>query len=68
MQILDTKIDYLTHAADRLGRIDWRNAFVGVILGYLLVLALPSESARDIVVQLLLAIGPFYGFPALPIR
>ena len=68
MQILDTKIDYLTHAADRLGRIDWRNAFVGVILGYLLVLALPPESAHDIVVQMLLAIGPFYGFPALPIR
>jgi hypothetical protein len=68
MQVLDAKIDYLTHAADRLGRIDWRNAFVGVILGYLLVLALPPESAHDIVVQMLLAIGPFYGFPALPIR
>jgi hypothetical protein len=66
LQVLNTKVDYLTRAAGRLGRIDWRNAFAGSILAYLLTMTLPPESARDIVVQLFLAIGHFYGLRELP--
>jgi hypothetical protein len=70
MQILNAKLDYLVDAASRLGRIDWRNAFVGVALGYIVMLALPPESVRSIFqtfVALLGAIGHFYGFPQLPL-
>jgi hypothetical protein len=70
MQILNAKVDYLIDAASRLGRIDWRNAFAGVILSYILTLALPPDSARAILqtfVTLLRAIGHFYGLPQFPV-
>ena len=66
MQILSAKVDYLVGAADRIGRIDWRNAFAGVILGFILTAALSPESARHIVLTLLRAIGHLYGLPELP--
>jgi hypothetical protein len=64
MQVLDAKLDYLVKASGRLGRIDWRNAFVGAMLGFILAAALPPESARDILLTLLRAIGGLY--PELP--
>jgi hypothetical protein len=63
-QTLDEKLDYLVRASARLGRIDWRNAFVGAILGYVLSAALAPESALDIALTLLRAIGTL--FPELP--
>jgi hypothetical protein len=48
MEILSAKIDYLVDAVGRLGRIDWRNAFIGAILGYILFAALPPETARSL--------------------
>jgi hypothetical protein len=69
MENLHTKIDYLVDAAGRLGRIDWRNAVVGAIVGYILAVGLPPESARSLMTLLLLAIGHFFGhgLPELPI-
>ena len=70
IQILDAKLDYLIDAAGRLGRIDWRNAFVGVALSYIVMLALPPESARSIFqtfVTLLRAISHFYGLSQFPL-
>jgi hypothetical protein len=52
-------------AAGRLGRIDWRNALVGAILGLVFTVALPPESARDIIFGLFRAIGQL-GLPELP--
>jgi hypothetical protein len=66
MQVLDAKLDYLVSAAGRLGRIDWRNAAVGAILGWVLSAALPPESARDIFLGLLPLVGHFYGLLELP--
>jgi hypothetical protein len=71
MEILTAKIDYLVDAAGRLGRIDWRNALVGAILGYILTAGLPPESARSIFVtfmRLLRTISQFFGhgLPELP--
>jgi hypothetical protein len=66
MQILNAKIDYLVGAAGRLGRIDWRNVFAGVILGFILTAAFSPESARHIFLTLLRAIGHLYGLPELP--
>jgi hypothetical protein len=66
MRVLDGKLDYLVKAAGRLGRIDWRNAFVGAILGYIITVALPPD-ARDMVLGLFRAtIGHFYGVSELP--
>jgi hypothetical protein len=62
-RVLNAKLDYLVNAAGRLGRIDWRNAFVGVILGYVLAAALPPDSARDMLFR---AIGAIFGLPELP--
>jgi hypothetical protein len=66
MQVLNAKLDYLVGAAGRLGRIDWRNVFAGAILGFILSAALPPESARQIILELLRAIGHLFGHPALP--
>jgi hypothetical protein len=70
LQVLNAKLDYLVDAASRVGRIDWRNAFVGVALSYILGAAFPPESARSIFqtfVALLRTIGHFYGLPQLPL-
>jgi len=66
MNVLNAKLDYLVKATDRLGRIDWRNALVGVIMGYVLTIALPPESARSMFFILLRGISKIYGFAALP--
>jgi hypothetical protein len=64
IQVLNAKLDYLVKAAGRLGRIDWRNAFVGAIIGYVLTAAVPPELGHEIFQTLLHAIGHLY--PALP--
>ena len=70
-EILKAKIDYLVDAAGRLGRIDWRNVFVGAIVGYILTAALPPESARSLFMTfmtLLRSVGHLFGhgFQGLP--
>jgi hypothetical protein len=66
MNVLNAKLDYLVKATDRLGRVDWRNALLGVIIGYVLTIALPTESARSMFFILLRSISQIHGFPALP--
>jgi len=66
MQVLGAKLDYLVSAAGRLGRIDWRNAAVAAMLGWVLTAALPPESARDIFLGLLPLVDQFLGLLALP--
>ncbi len=66
MNVLNTKLDYLVKATGRLGRVDWRNALLGVIIGYVLTIALPPESARSMFFILLRGISQIHGFPALP--
>jgi hypothetical protein len=71
MEILNEKIDYVVDAAARLGRIDWRNAVVGAILGYIITAGLPPESARSIIQilsALLQALSHYFGhrLPELP--
>jgi hypothetical protein len=66
MRLLNAKLDYLVSAAGRLGRIDWRNAFAGAILSFILGATLPPESLRHIFWTLLRAVGHLYGLPELP--
>jgi hypothetical protein len=64
MRILNEKINYLVNAADRLGRKDWYNAFIGVAIGYTFAAALPPESTRSIFWGFVRAIEHLY--PLLP--
>ena len=62
---LNEKLDYLTDAASRLGRVDWREVFIGTAFTFVLSTAFPPDSARHIFFTLLRAIGHRYGFPEL---
>lgn len=66
MRAVDAKLDYLVNAARRLGRKDWLNICAGAILGLILVVALPPEAARGILLGLLQTIGHLYGLPEPP--
>jgi hypothetical protein len=63
MESLETRLDYLEEATGRLGRIDWRTAFVGAIVEFILVAALPPETARDIFLMGVRTLGHLFGHP-----
>jgi len=65
-QILnETIVVYLVEGSRRLGRKDWLNIFIGVIITFLLSTALPPDVARGIFSTCLRAIGLLY--PELPL-
>ena len=64
IQALDKKIDYLIDASSRLGRKDWLNTFLGVILTFAVSVAIAPEAVRSIALIALRAIGLLY--PELP--
>jgi hypothetical protein len=58
---------YLEDAAARgLGRIDWRNAFVGVMMGVVVEAILPPEVVREVVTLTLRGLAHLFGLPSLP--
>jgi hypothetical protein len=59
--VLDESVAYLDEAASRLGRIDWRNALVGAMLGAIVTAALPSETIRTFLRLLFEGIGHLFG-------
>ncbi len=61
--LLEARLDYLQEAASRLRRIDWRNALVGAIFGYIFAAALPPEAARDIFKVALGALAHLFAHP-----
>jgi hypothetical protein len=66
IQDLEARLDYLANASRHLGRIDWRNVFMGVIVAYLLGVAFPEEVTRHMLLTVLRGVVPF--FNALPGR
>jgi len=60
-RLLEENLDYLADASGRVGRKDWLLMVAGVILGYVLIAALPPEAARDILGTLLTSIGHILG-------
>ena len=58
---LDSKLDYLLDAADRLGRKDWLNACIGALVGYFLAAALSPDASRQILLKVLNGIAGFFG-------
>jgi hypothetical protein len=45
---INARLDYLTVAAQRMGRNDWRNAFTGALLGVLLQGLAPEAPVADV--------------------
>lgn len=58
---LESRLDYLVGAADRLGRKDWLNACIGTLFGYFLAAALPPDASRHILLTLLNGIASLFG-------
>jgi hypothetical protein len=54
---LEIKVDYLTKAAKRMGRKDWRILFIGAILATFFTAALPPETIHGIIQTSFRAIG-----------
>jgi hypothetical protein len=67
-ETIDARLDYLVDAASRTGRIDWRNAFVGVLLGAAVETVVPPEVIRDVLSLTLRGLGHLFGVdvPGLP--
>jgi hypothetical protein len=64
VKALNGKFDELIEDTRRLGRKDWLNALIAVLLTHALNVALPTESVRAFAVTALHAIGRLY--PELP--
>jgi hypothetical protein len=63
---LESRIDYLIEAADRLPRVDWRNALVGVLLSTVVEAILPGNVVRDVIGLTLRGLGQMLGIDPTP--
>ncbi|GAC1605234.1 MAG: hypothetical protein NVS3B21_34770 [Acidimicrobiales bacterium] len=66
MLALEERLAYIEDAAGRLGRIDWRNAVAGAMLGAIVAAALPPDAVRALLNALFLGVGHFFGQGLLP--
>jgi len=62
LDAIDSRIDYLAEATERLGRIDWREAFVGSMLGLVVQSVVPPQPIREVMFFVLRAVGHMFGF------
>jgi hypothetical protein len=66
---LDETLSYLKAAAERMGRIDWRNAVVGALLGAMGSAVLPPETVQDVLLAFTRGLAHLYiqrFLPGLP--
>lgn len=63
MRALEGRLDYLQDAASRMGRVDWRNAATGVLLGTIVNAVLPGDAVRDALLMLFRSVGHMFGHP-----
>lgn len=65
---IDARLDYFAEAASRLGRVDWRNAFVGAFIGLILQAVLPFEPVQELLYMTLRVLAGLFGgeLPELP--
>ncbi|HUQ23588.1 MAG TPA: hypothetical protein VM049_11310 [Gaiellaceae bacterium] len=68
MVAIDSRLEYLEEAAGRIGRVDWRNAFVGVMLGLVVEAVAPPEAVREVLSLALRGLSHLFGgaLPELP--
>ncbi len=48
LQLVEGKLDYVAEKAKTLGRVDWKNLFVGTIISLVVQYAIPPQVARTI--------------------
>jgi hypothetical protein len=67
-EAFNARLDYFEEAASRLGRIDWRNAFVGAFVGAVMQAVIPPEPVQDALNLVLRGLGQLFGvsLPELP--
>jgi hypothetical protein len=65
-EALDARLGYLEDAATRMERIDWRNTFVGVMMGVVVEAILPADAVREAVALALRGLAHLFGLPAIP--
>jgi hypothetical protein len=63
LRLLDERLSYAEEAADRLGRVDWRNAVVGALLTLATEALVPPEAVRHVVVAIFHSLGHLFGHP-----
>lgn len=49
VRIINEKMDYLVNSIDRMGKVDWKNIFVGAMVNLSITLALDPEQAKTII-------------------
>src|SRR4051794_5220723 len=59
--LVEARLDYLAEGATRLGRVDWREAVVGALLGLVIQAAVPPEPVRDVLVTVLRGVAHLFG-------
>ncbi len=60
-QALEARLDYLAGAVDRLGKLDWREAFVGAMLGLVVQAVVPVEPIRQVLFFVSHGLGHLFG-------
>jgi hypothetical protein len=65
---IDARLDYFTDAAGRLGRLDWRNAFLGAFIGAVIQDVLPPDPVQQVLHLALRGLAGLFGtdIPELP--
>jgi hypothetical protein len=48
LKTLEKKLDYVADKAKTLGKVDWKNLFVGTMIGFIVQAAIPPETAKSI--------------------
>jgi hypothetical protein len=68
LAMIDSRLSYLEEAAGRMGRVDWRNAFVGVMLGLVVEAVAPPDVVREVLALALRGLSHLFGgsLPELP--
>jgi hypothetical protein len=65
VEAIEAQLDYLVEATARMGRIDWKNALTGALLGLVLGNVVSYEPVRDLIAMLSRGIGHLFGIPSV---
>lgn len=68
LEQIASRLHYLEEAAGRIGRVDWRNAFVGVMLGLVVQAVAPPDAVREVLSLACRGLSELFGgdIPELP--
>lgn len=64
-EVIEAQLNYLAGAASRMGRIDWKNALTGALLGVVLDGLVSHAPIRDLTVVLSRGLAHLFGLPPI---